>query len=412
VRRYRTKAGSFWKKSQYDSNVGSLSLRFMKSNSPQLASVSYVPITLIDPVRVKFWFGSDYVILNAASVFGSANVGLRNSNTEVRINIKTNDIESVLFQASGKSYDDCTYIEFLINARSNEILRTDKYYAWRAFGEYDNENVDDDKNRFNPTVTKQNGAPIYPVPNGPTTRISIQGSKTSVDSADNALNVPYWYFPHTNITGGLIDPTGSDYYKIIQLSSSNGNALYGKGIQKTLPYSASVNTFFPGNFEPIDTTWPQQRLAWSVEPGDEIRFENNEEQTYKVESVSPPFDTQTLQGQNQLRLVLDNPVDPSVNKDFFLIRRYVGDGSTLIFDTEFPYPGTAGNRKEFIINPGIYSGSGFQPATGSFVQVPPEALKKTQLTTTAIVFPQFPTADINNEPDLLLEALRNNKLIN
>ena len=410
--RYRTKAGSFWKKSQYDSNVGSLSLRFMKSNSPQLASVSYVPITLIDPVRVKFWFGSDYVILNASSVFGAANVGLRNSNTEVRINIKTNDIESVLFQASGKSYDDCTYIEFIINARSNQILRTDKYYAWRAFGEYDNENVDDDKNRFNPTVTKQNGVPIYPVPNGPTTTISIQGSKTSTDSADNALNVPYWYFPHTNITGGLIDPTGSDYYKVIQLSSSNGNALYGKGIQKTLPYSASVNTFFPGNFEPIDTTWPQQRLAWTVEPGDEIRFENNEEQTYKVESVSPPFDTQTLQGQNQLRLVLDNPVDPSVNKDFFLIRRYVGDGSTLIFDTEFPYPGTAGNRKEFIINPGIYSGSGFQRATGSFVQVPPEPLKKTQLTTTAIVFPQFPTADINNEPDLLLEALRNNKLIN
>lgn len=411
-RRYRTKAGSFWKKSQYDSNVGSLSLRFMKSNSPQLASVTYVPITLVDPVRVKFWFGSDYVILNATSVFGAANVGLRNSNTEVRINISTNDITNVLFNASGKSYDDCTYVEFIINARSNQILRTDKYYAWRAFGEYDNENVDADKNRFNPTVTQQNGAPIYPVPNGPTTRISIQGSKTSVDSADNALNVPYWYFPHTDITGSALNPTDPDYFKIIQLSSSNGNALYGKGIQKTLPYSASVNTFFPGNFEPIDTTWPQQRLVWSVEPGDEIRFENNEEQTYKVESVSPPFDTQTLQGENQLRLVLNKTVDPSVNKDFFLIRRYVGDGSTLIFDTEFPYPGTAGNRKEFIINPGAYSGSGFQPATGSFVQVPPDPLKKTQLTTTAIIFPQFPTGDINNEPDLLLEALRNNKLIN
>ena len=27
-------------------------------------------------------------------------------------------------------------------------------------------------------------------------------------------------------------------------------------------------------------TWPQQRLAWTVEPGDELRFENNESQTY------------------------------------------------------------------------------------------------------------------------------------
>ena len=416
-RRYRTKAGSFWKKSQYDSNVGSLSLRFMKSNSPQLASVTYVPIQLVSPVQVKFWFGTDYVTIPASQVFGASNVGLRNGNTEVRINIKTNDITSVLFNVSGKSYDDCTYVEFIINAKSNQILNSDKYYAWRAFGEYDNENVDKDKNRFNPTVEEQDGAPIYPVPNGPVTRISIQGSKTAVDTTDNALNVPYWYFPHTDITGSALDPSDPDYYKIIHLSSSNGNNLYGQGLQRTLPYSASTNTFFPGNKEPIDTTWPQQRLAWTVEPGDEIRFENNESQTYKVESVTAPFDTATLQTKggepnNELRLVMDREIDPSVNKDFFLLRRYVADGSTLLFDLEFPYPGTAGNREQFVISTGQSGSQGYYPASGSFVQVPPEPLKKTQLTTTAIIFPQFPTADINNEPDLLLESLRNNKLIN
>ena len=171
------------------------------------------------------------------------------------------------------------------------------------------------------------------------------------------------------------------------------------------------------NKEPIDTTWPQQRLAWTVEPGDEIRFENNESQTYKVESVTAPFDTATLQTKggepnNELRLVMNKAIDPSVNKDFFLLRRYVADGSTLLFDLEFPYPGTAGNREQFVISTGQSGSQGYYPASGSFVQVPPEPLKKTQLTTTAIIFPQFPTADINNEPDLLLESLRNNKLIN
>ena len=39
------------------------------------------------------------------------------------------------------------------------------------------------------------------------------------------------------------------------------------------------------------------------------------------------------------------------------------------------------------------------------------AESKKQLTTSAIVFPVYPTSDINTQPDLLLDALRNNKLI-
>ena len=68
-----------------------------------------------------------------------------------------------------------------------------------------------------------------------------------------------------------------------------------------------------------------------------------------------------------------------------------------------------------MINTGTYiSGSGgasFQPATGSYVNVPSEPLSKKQLTTSAILFPEYPTAGIQNEPDLIIEQLRNNKLI-
>ena len=47
---------------------------------------------------------------------------------------------------------------------------------------------------------------------------------------------------------------------------------------------------------------------------------------------------------------MNKAIDPSVNKDFFLLRRYVDDGSTLNYlILEFPYPGTAGNREQFVI---------------------------------------------------------------
>ena len=49
--------------------------------------------------------------------------------------------------------------------------------------------------------------------------------------------------------------------------------------------------------------------------------------------------------------------------------------------------------------------------SASYQSIPPEKLTKKQLTTSAIVFPVYPTEDINTQPDLLLDALRNNKLI-
>jgi hypothetical protein len=172
-----------------------------------------------------------------------------------------------------------------------------------------------------------------------------------------------------------------------------------------------VSAYFPGNQEPIDTTWPQQRLSWSVLPGDEIRFENNESETYKIISVSSPEDTEALTSQGgtglyRLRLTVDRDISPSINKDFFLIRRYVDDASTIIIQNEFPYPGTRGNAREYNKNLQL-SGS----TVAGYQSIPPEPLSKKQLSTSAIVFPVFPTPDINTQPDLLLDALRNNKLI-
>ena len=102
-----------------------------------------------------------------------------------------------------------------------------------------------------------------------------------------------------------------------------------------LPYTASENPRFPGGIEPLDTDIPSYNIPWSLQINDEIRFENNEAQTYKIIDIVTP--SQALDGF--LTITLDRDVDLSVQKDFFLIRRYQFSPNTLISDNLFPYGG-------------------------------------------------------------------------
>ena len=359
---------------------------------------------------IRFWFGSsDYISLTMNQVFGSGNVNIVSNNT-FRITINTSNIESIITQ-QGRNYDDCTYTDFEIGLITSQTLFSTKYYRWSTECFYESETASSTKlNFWNPNAEySPSGPSISPLPY-PTAQIKIIGTQTGQTSLDNALNEPYWYFPNTDSTGSIIaDPTSS--LNILQLSSSNGNNLYGSSFQKTMPYVAASSSYFPGNFEPEDTTWPQQRLPFTVEIGDEIRFANNESEAYKILKVTSPSDNEALTSQGgtgkfELRLLLDRQISPNINKDFFLVRRYVDDASTILIESKFPYPGVGSNT--IVYNPNTFSGS---MTSASYQSIPPEKLKKSQLTTSAIVFPVYPTEDINNQPDLLLDALRNNKLI-
>ena len=396
-RTFRSKAGSFWKKSAYDNNIGSYSLELLKGSNGS-SFPTPVPITL-SAITAKLFFdleGTNYETFNLITVLGSSRAGVRNSSKEVFIEWFAPAIEEFVEGTLGKDYSQAKYMTFTIDVRSNTILKSNEYYKWNAVGNLDAENVDAKKNFDNPTTTSplNQGQPLNPRPL-PTSQIGLIGSQQGQSDIDNALNVPYWDFP---------TPTTLNQ---IELQSPNGNTLYGSSYQKTIAYSASDSTYFPGNKEPFDTAWPQQREPFNIQIGDEIRFENRESAFFTVTKVVAPQDTANF----RLILTLDRDVSPSINKDFFLIRRYVRDTSIIIINTEFPYPGTPGPTQKFVINTGIYSGSGFQPATGSYVNVPSEPLSKKQLTTSAILFPEYPTAGIQNEPDLIIEQLRNNKLI-
>jgi len=409
---YRVSGPSWNKKSVYDREVGYIKVKLQSSAGSGFSSITNEPIFSVTP-QVKFWFGpADYLLLNASTVFGSGNVGIING-TEFRITLNTENIDTVI-QQQGRNYADCTYVDFDIRLGSNSTLYSTKYYRWNTECFYEHEPESVKYNFWNPTHqgSPTSDFPAISPPPYPTAQIKIVGTSTGQTSVDNALNSPYWYFNNTDVTGSAV----TDQFDVIQMSDGNGNNLYGSSIQKTLPYTAASSSYFPGNFEPEDTVWPQHNLTWEVMVGDEIRFENNELETYKIIAVTSPSDNESLTSQGgtgkfEVRLQLDRPITPSVNLNFFLIRRYVDDASTILIEKEFPYPGVGSDTTEFVISPGQSGSQGYYPASGSFVSVPPGKLTKKQLTTSAIVFPVFPTEDINTEPDLLLDALRNNKLI-
>jgi len=206
------------------------------------------------------------------------------------------------------------------------------------------------------------------------------------------------------------------------------NKAYGRGfIQKDLIYTASFGKDFPDGVEPPFTTFPPIQTAFSLQPYDEIRFKGNEDFTYVITSVKSPAQQTTSSyindGVGSLEITLDGDVPlnfdnsitstpggfgvaldvkatqslydadeqdeiiPSFKKvnygiqtfrplDFFLVRRYVDDASSLITFQQYPY----GN--------------------------PP-----TSQSSTGFISPEYPTAQLKTNPDDILSDLIDKKLI-
>ena len=233
-------------------------------------------------------------------------------------------------------------------------------------------------------------------------------------------------------SASVVFATGStipnDVQNTLLLSSSNANSAYANGYyQSYLPYTASLNPAFPGGFEPADADFPQYNIEWEVFPGDELRFENLESKVYTVQRVFPPsenVDAATQIGQLKLEFTTDIP--PGINMDFFLLRRYRYSPNSIIVDKQFPYgglpivkefvPSTNNSTKYFneLGNPTssaqAYTASGVQSSSGSVVEVY-APLTIAANTPAGFLFPQYPTADIELDPDKIIVDLRDKKLI-
>jgi hypothetical protein len=162
--------------------------------------------------------------------------------------------------------------------------------------------------------------------------------KSSLNTDQNGAVGPFWV---------RVPSTTNQLF----MSSSVLNQTYGvKGedgeysnyfVQAKLPYTASTNTDFPLTVEPDFTEFDPIEDVWSLEVGDEIRFENSEDLVYKITSVggqsaiTPPDESP----DGMLRIVVTPSFEeksPS-NFDFFVVRRYKENKNFIIMDQQKPY---------------------------------------------------------------------------
>jgi hypothetical protein len=213
----------------------------------------------------------------------------------------------------------------------------------------------------------------------------------------------------------------------ILLKDPNGNLAYDSEYYiGYLPYKPGPNSAFPGGQEPSDTAWNRPNLEWKVEPNDEIRFLNNEGQSYQIVDVTTPAQNQQQTGEFKLKLKLNRRISSGINIQFFLIRRYVYSPNTLISNNIFPYGSLPqltkwADTKNTAIQtfntgstsapfPATSSGTMVETPSGSFISyIPP--LRKQDNTPTGIVFPEYPIAAIQIAPDQIIKDLRDKKLI-
>jgi hypothetical protein len=233
----------------------------------------------------------------------------------------------ILFQG------DITGLEFIIKANSGEFLISDNdQIKFQLRIEIQNPK----KERFGANLlfpTEYDG-PIFPV------KISTIGERTALLAGNNTGSAPFWVY------------SGSGNNNILVMSSSNINEAYGGNFyQGPIPYVPGPSEYFDIGTEPLGTQFPKITSPIEFFPGDEIRFGNNENYTYTIQSITSPQNN-IEGGKGKIKIVLDSEVPESINKDFFLIRRYVPKASSFIINAPFPYSAeSSGSEANGIILP-------------------------------------------------------------
>ena len=207
------------------------------------------------------------------------------------------------------------------------------------------------------------------------------GSKTHLLETDNTATAPYWVF--TGSMGGTI----LDQRYLVMTSSLFNEAYGNKFTQGELPYRPGPYDGFPGDQEPMTTKIGKPYSVLILEEGDEIRFGNNENYSYKIKTVYAPQDNVEDDGIGRIKIELDRPVPETVNKDFFLIRRYLESANSLIL--EMPYPYTSEISSSRVV------GGGFREA-----KFTPETFSSP-----GILFPEYPIAKVENSASIIINEL-------
>jgi hypothetical protein len=210
------------------------------------------------------------------------------------------------------------------------------------------------KRTFSPNYNT-NPSIITPVYSKPILKYFITSPLSSAGQVKNAAPGPFWRrYP---IDGDIANSFTSDE---LYMSSSILNQTYYNEeskkffVQAHLPYVGAVSTDFPLTIEPSFIEFEPVTDFWEMKEGDEIRFENNENLTYRVTSVEgrqavyPPENVNSNLLKDKLRVVVTPPfeyidkdgntvVNQPSNFDFFVVRRYKENRNFVILDQQMPY---------------------------------------------------------------------------
>jgi hypothetical protein len=159
---------------------------------------------------------------------------------------------------------------------------------------------------------------------------------------------------HFTSTLGPVSPgiqySSNSYFQVsqipsptnVQVTSSGANSLWGyPNNTKLYAITASnqtLNEFYNQGFRQVDISgsgFNNISLQWSLEKGDEFRFEGNENNTFVVKKIYGVGETDNERvsqiGSIEVQFGEILP-SSSINLDHFLIRRYVDDASQILIE--------------------------------------------------------------------------------
>ena len=299
-------------------------------------------------------------------------------------------------------------LEWIIKANSGkyEIKGGDKI-NWRIKGFFrDSRGGDYVQGMFFPSTAMGYNGETYTA-----TTIQGQGALDHLLDEANTAQAPFWVksdgFNDSDFNASLANRT-------LIMSSSNMNEAYGTAFkQGFIDYIPGPSPYFPGNIEPEGTNFDPILYNIELREGDEIRFANNENFTYRIMEVFAPSEnisnnTFPPTPKGRLKIRLDRDVDDSINLDFFFVRRPFISPNNLYLDTPFPYEALASaSISQSIQNTGSFQEGSFALSgsvnedgdyTASFSTLE-------MLDTPGILFPDYPTQKLIDSASIIVNEL-------
>ena len=237
---------------------------------------------------------------------------------KVRFSVRVTD--RVTISNPADNYQTTIQRPYIISARrTGNILGFSPFNGLTGNDVYFKNNPNNQIRSFNPpNITDSNKDKVV---------FDFRGNNTPSQEDLGKAEIPYWdYLP------------GSTNRSKIYLKNRLLNTSYDKNYyQVGMEYEPGPNTDFPFATEPSFTNIPSPSDQWSVEIGDEIRFENLESKTFTIKSVYKQIINDDIGEFERVVLEVDREITEGILLDFFLIRRYKPSNNFVILNQQKPY---------------------------------------------------------------------------